>query len=186
MAETALDFSSKLAYGQIGESKIAVWLRMQGRFVLPAYEKEIDNNKGPRLFCPDGNLVVPDMLVINGEKVNWIEAKHKSVFSWHRNTRRWVTGINIKHYNQYLEVARVTPWPVWLLFLHEKDRELGRDEPWPCPVGLFGERLDILNQNENHRSDKWANGMVYWAHETLNYLASLDEVNRSIIRSKRH
>jgi len=181
MATKPLGFDShRLKYGQIGESKIATWLRRtRGSYVLPAYEKEIDNNKGPRLFCPTGELVVPDMLAINGQKVSWIEAKHKSVFSWHRITKRWVTGINIRHYNDYLEVAKVTPWPIWLLFLHEKDRELSRDEPWPCPTGLFGQQLEILNQRINHTSDKWGNsGMVYWAYDNLKKLASLEEINQ--------
>lgn len=172
-------FKNKLAYGQIGESKIAVWLRAQGRYVLPAYEKEIDNNKGPHLFCPTGELVVPDMLVINGLKVAWIEAKHKSVFSFYRKKGQWETGINLRHYGQYLQVAQVISWPIWILFLHEKDRDLSRPgEPWPCPTGLFGQSIEILKTRVSHTSDRWANGMIYWAHKDLKELASLKEVNQ--------
>lgn len=178
MATGLLDFKTQLLpYGQLGESKIAMWLKRNGRLVLPAYEKEIDNGKGPRLFCGNGDLVVPDMLVLSGDKVSWIEAKHKSVFTWHRNTNRWTTGVSKRHYIDYLEVARITPWPVWLLFLHEKDSEPARNEPWPCPVGLFGQELSILNQCINHESDKWGGGMVYWAHKNLKLLASLREIN---------
>ena len=45
-----MNFSDTLKQGQLGESLIAKWLRRQGWSILPAYEKEIDNGKGPRLF----------------------------------------------------------------------------------------------------------------------------------------
>lgn len=178
MATKALSFNRSLPFGQLGESKIALWLRARGHYVLPAYEKEIENGKGPRLFCPNGELVVPDMLVFRGKEVNWIEAKHKSVFSWYRIGQRWVTGVDERHYLDYLEVARLSPWPVWVLFLHEKDRDASRDEPWPCPTGLFGQNLDVLKGCISHTSPNWGKGMVYWARESLMLMATLERVNQ--------
>lgn len=173
-----MTFKEQLAIGQLGESQIARWLNRRGWTVLPVYETQVDTGKGPRLFTPDARLVALDMFAFHTTKgALWIEAKHKSVFSWHRIKQRWVTGIDLRHYEDYLRIADSSPWEVWLLFLHAKDRIENRDEPWPCPTGLFGQTLDYLRKHENHRHANWgASGMVYWAEGALTQLATLDEV----------
>ena len=161
-----MSFEQALEFGQAGESTIALWLRGRGNTVLPAYEKIIDTGKGPRLFLPDGVLVAPDFLTWNGETVQWIEAKRKTAFTWHRKTQRWVTGIDLLHYADYLKVADGSPWPVWLLFLHDGGK--AKDSPDESPKGLFGNNLAILQKNVNHIHENWGkNGMVYWAIESL-------------------
>lgn len=176
MSNNSGAFSQQLAFGQIAEGWIATWLRRRCRYtVLPVYEKEIDNGKGPRMWTPTQSLIAPDMLVMRADSVKWVEAKRKSVFSWHRITQRWVTGIDLRHYQDYLELARSSDWPVWLLFLHTKGAS--SEGSGRCPVGLFGGELIELSQHENHRSSKWGkSGMVYWAHERLKLLATLEEV----------
>jgi len=154
-------FDKKLAFGQIGESKIAKWFNRRGYTVLPVYEKEIDTGKGPRIFAPKEQIIAPDILVFKANKILWIEAKHKSGFSWHRKTGRWVTGIDLKHYLDYLKVKDYSPAPVWLLFL--QDGLAAKDSP-VSPSGLFGQSLDVLRKCENHRHAAWGiSGMVYWA-----------------------
>lgn len=181
-------FRQQLAFGKIAESQIASWLRSRGNTVLPVYEVEMDTGKGPQLFLPDEELIAPDLFVFkfsydDGQEAWWTEAKHKSVFSWHRITGRWTTGVDLRHYHDYLRVDELTPWPVWLLFLHSKDRCDRRNEPWPCPTGLFGRPLEYLREHENHRSQPRNNGtgwgrtgMVYWAYDDLMLLATLDDV----------
>lgn len=178
-------FKEDLAFGAIAESQIVTWLRtVRGYHVLPVYEKEIDNGKGPRLFTPTTELVAPDMLAIKGSEVRWIEAKHKDVWSWYGRKGYWVTGIDLHHYEQYCQVADTTPYPIWLLFLHRKaiadrkDRDRWVNCPELCPTGLFAQRLHRLRLRESHRSDKWANGMVYWAQCQFQVLATLEEVQR--------
>jgi hypothetical protein len=152
---------------------------MRGSSILPVYEKEIDTGKGPRLFTPDGQLVAPDMFVM--PSMHWIEAKHKSVFTWHRKSSRWVTGIDLNHYADYQRVAEITHRPVWLLFLHASDKphraDLDHGCPPVCPTGLFGQSLKHLIRHENHRHENWGrHGMVYWAHSVLKKLAEADEL----------
>lgn len=167
-------FQQSLAFGQTGESAIAMWLRKRGFAVLPVYEKILDTGKGPQLFLPDGCLIAPDMFVFKGDNALWIEAKHKTAFSWHRITARWVTGIDLRHYEDYLRVDDSSPWPVWLLFLHRGGQ--AKDSPANSPSGLFGNTLAHLRHNENHRSDKWGrSGMVYWSIDNLKLLAPLSE-----------
>lgn len=166
-------FQTKLAFGQIAEAQIEAWLRHACSYhILPAYEGGRDN-KGPRLFGPNGALITPDMLAIRGQDTKWIEAKHKTYWSWYRKGKYWVTGIDLRHYFQYQQVTRVTPFPVWLLFLHSRS-----DSPEGiCPTGLFGGELSHLATVESHRFSNYGKGgMVYWQYEKLSRLASLEAV----------
>lgn len=170
-----MSFEEQLKIGAIGEGLIAGWLRSRGHHVMPVYEKEIASGKGPRLFSPDRQLIAPDMLTFKATDIRWIEAKHKTAFSWHRNTKRWVTGIDRRHYLDYLQVGSTTPFPVWLLFLHRGGQ--AKDSPADSPAGLFGNRLAFLCTHVNHTHDHWGtSGMVYWAIDSLRRLATLDEV----------
>ena len=175
-------FADTLARGQIGESLCSQWLVSRGSCVLPVYETELATGKGPRFFTPQGALVAPDMFVLPA--MIWAEAKHKTVFSWHRKTERWVTGIDIKHYRDYLKVEARSGKAVWLLFLHACGQPDARDIEKGCPpaypTGLFGGRLKTLAGQENHRHRGGGpSGMVYWAAPPLQKLATLEELNRA-------
>jgi hypothetical protein len=164
-----MGFERNLEYGQAGESVISTWLRRMGYSVLPVYEKEMDDHKGPRLFLPAETRIAPDLFVFRGDKAFWIEAKHKTAFTWHRITQRWTTGIDLKHYEDYCVIDDATSWPVWLLFLHEGGQ--AKDSPADSPRGLFGRELSILRTCENHRHENWGRtGMVYWAIDSLKKL----------------
>jgi len=169
MVFVVTSFNDQLKIGQTAEGKIAQWFKNKGFTILPIYEKVIDTGKGPQLFLPDTTLIAPDMLIFKGEKTLWIEAKYKTAFSWHRITQKWVTGIDVKHYNDYLKVDDSTVWPVWIVFLHEGGQ--AKDSPQDSPRGLFGNSLSYLRINENHRHDNWGkSGMVYWAIDNLKLL----------------
>jgi len=158
-----MTFEQKLEQGKAGESVIAKWLIARGNSVMPVYEKIIDEGKGPQLFMANKQLVAPDLLVISNGKVVMIEAKHKTAFTWHRNSMTFTTGIDIRHYRHYIQVAYHTKLPVWIMFLHEYGQ--AKNSP-PSPGGLFGNTIHKLMQNEHHRSDKYGtSGMVYWARE---------------------
>lgn len=174
-----MSFQQALAIGKAGESQISRWLQSRGNYVLPVYEKEIQEYKGPVLFRPDGSQVIcPDLLTLTKNGVAWIEAKHKSAFSYHRITKKWVTGIDLHHYEQYQSIARELPnIKVWLLFLH-RIGFLAKDTPegMTSPTGLYGGNLLELTKKENHRHGNWGkSGMVYWAHDSLMKLADMDE-----------
>ncbi len=179
LAETS--FQRRLAFGQIAETAIAQWImRVRGGQVLPIYDIEYETGKGPRIFSADGDLVAPDLLVFSRGKLHWIEAKHKSVFSWYRKKQRWETGIDLRHYHQYLKVRESFSLPVWLLFLHRIFMPSPIDRKYPdcpesCPVGLYGNDLDVL-QTKAREDLRWARGMVYWGINDIKLLATLDTV----------
>jgi len=172
-----MSFKASLAVGQVGESLIAQWLKGRGWSVLPVYELEIDSGKGPRLFAPNDDLIAPDMLAFKAGNALWIEAKHKTAFSWYRIGGYWVTGIDLRHYEHYIRIDGESPWPVWLMFLHKGGQ--AKDSPADSPSGLFGHKLAELRLCESHRSLNWGkSGMVYWAYSSLHRLATLAEVQR--------
>lgn len=181
-------FDQKLAFGKIAEAQIVRWLRCARDYsVLPLYAIEVDKDsaKGPRLFTPMDELILPDMLVIKGTDVRWIEAKHKTAFSWSGKNRYWETGIDLRHFYQYCTVNDRYPWDIWLLFLHTSDRTWDRDvqrwnAPERCPTGLFGGTLRYLRERYSHKSDRHGNsGMIYWQYEVLKQMATLAEVEEA-------
>ena len=166
-------------FGRAAETLISKWLQHKGFSVLPVYEKIIDDGKGPQLFTGGEGLVAPDFLTMKNRKVLWIEAKHKTAFAWYRIGKVWTTGIDLRHYFDYLKVAETTGFPIFLLFLHDGGQ--AKDSPLNSPSGLFGNYLDILSKNENHRSDRWgSSGMVYWTTQSyggpLRLIAPLHEL----------
>lgn len=162
-------FEKSLEVGKVGESEIAKWFRGKGYHILPVYEIEKNQFKGPAVFSADGTeIIAPDMLVFSSDKTWWIEAKHKSAFTWHRISKRWVTGIDLHHYEEYLRINRLAVWPVWLMFLHKDG--IAKDTPkgMKSPTGLFGNSLQHLFLNENHRHrNHGKSGMVYWSVDQL-------------------
>jgi hypothetical protein len=135
------------------------------------------------MFAPEGEYVAPDMFDITIR--TWVEAKHKSVFTWHRKTQQWCTGIDLNHYREYIDVEDISRFPVWLLFLHRcaipDARDIAYKCPSSCPVGLFGNKLSYLKNHESHRHDKWGRyGMVYWAVQDLKLLAFLEDLDLGV------
>lgn len=184
-------FQRTLEVGRVGEGLIAAWLQSRGNSIMPAYEIEKSIGKGPQLFSVTGDLVAPDMLSFTANGIHWVEAKHKTHFTWHRNTRRWTTGIDLRHYGDYLQVEKQTKLPVWLMFYHREPKpsqnDLRQGCPPECPTGLFGGKLlDLVVEVSHHCKHFDPNrvgavghgrsGMVYWAVDSLRHFATCEEV----------
>lgn len=155
---------------------IACYFKSKGHNILPVYEIEKHTGKGPQVFNAKGSLIAPDMLIWRFNKCFWIEAKHKSAFAWNRKYQIWTTGIDLKHWEHYQEVSKISKWPVYILFLHRGGQ--AKDSP-VSEGGLFGGEIKYLMKNEHHRCDaeKWGNkGMVYWNKDDLHKYASLEKV----------
>jgi hypothetical protein len=190
MAIYRKSFNDCYAEGRIGEGLIAQWVRrVKNEILLPAYEIEIPSGKGPRLLLNDYELIAPDFYAIgvNGTTVlcKWIEAKHKTRFTWHFMSENWQTGIDRRHYEDYLKVREATQTPVYIMFLHRSnipsDKDLANGSPHTCPTGLYCNSIDYLRTHEHHRDsyEKYGRGypMVYWNEQTLDHVATLEEVN---------
>ncbi len=173
-----MGFKEFLIIGKTGESKIAKWIISNGGQVLPVYEISENQFKGPALYYEGGTLVAPDMLTFKKGELRWIEVKTKSSFSWHRNTERFVTGIDLHHYADYLKVKEITKTQLWLLFLQGQGVAKDTPEGKISPTGLFGGEISDLKQNENHRHGNYGkSGMVYWSHDVLTKFCELNEID---------
>lgn len=188
-----MSFAAKLKQGQtMGEGPIACWLMEKGSSILPVYEKQIDTGKGPQLFTASDSYAAPDLLAFTpkGGPI-FVESKYKSVFTWHRISRSWTTGIDLNHYEHYQQVQAKTGLPVWLLFFHQDSTPDNKDLRWrcpdECPIGLFGNELSKLTKCVNHTSlpkdvnrdgflGHGRHGMVYWSESSLIKIAERDEV----------
>lgn len=174
--------------GRLGENVVARFLRARGNSILPI--RDIDTGdfmKGPRLLAPEGmELVSTDWLVFGPEgKSCWIEVKTKSRWTWHRKTTCWNTGIDQHYLDHYVNIARRSSIPVWLVFLHLEDSpsmtDLDSGAPAHCPTGLFvGEVLHLVKEGAvHHTHPNWGKGgMVYWAAEALKQLATGEEIEK--------
>lgn len=177
-------FDKSLAKGKLAESEIAAWLRRHGWTVIPVYEIEAGQGKGPQIFTPDDQIVAPDLLAWKERRFRFIEAKNKSVFSWYRTTKTWQTGIDLRHYHHYLKVGEHFGLEIWLMFLHEKSQPDPKDRvhascPSECPTGLFGNSLKQLRELEDHRDTRWGkSGMVYWNKQDLRLISSLSDLRK--------
>ena len=179
-------FSDDLVFGRFAESLLCNWLRHRcGYTVIPAYEIETPQHKGPRVFTPNQELVSPDALGIKGKDIRWFECKHKSVFTWFRKSKTWQTGIDKNHFEQYLKVDEHFGWQVWLLFLHESSTPNQLDVghcPGPCPTGLYGGEISQLAACIHHESDRHGrHGMVYWNESSLRWIASAESVHKASV-----
>ncbi len=173
-----MSFKEQLQFGKVGESAIAQWLIGRGHSVLPVYEQELSKGKGPVLYSPHGVRIAPDMFIFKPDgKAKWIEAKTKTSFTWYRKEGGWKTGIDSRHYYDYLKVAASSPWDVWLLFLHLKAcgaKDTPPDLIGKSPVGLFGNELGYLSE---HIFKEWDHPpMVYWDIGDLKLLARLEDI----------
>ena len=119
------------------------------------------------------------MLTIRGKTVRWVEAKTKSSFTWYRLGQKWQTGIDLRHWRDYLRVNAETPFEMWIVFLHRdgkaKDTPAGMDSP----TGLFGNEVGILSRCVDHESENHgASGMVYWNRDDLRLIATLESLRQ--------
>lgn len=172
------------AMGRWGENVVARFLRARGNSILPIRDIDMgDVWKGPRLTGPSGiELVTTDWLVLTPKgKSCWIEVKTKTRWTWHRNTARWNTGIDQHYLDHYINIARQSDIPVWLIFLHLDDAPAPEDveygSPAHCPTGLFGNEVLRLANLVHHPHSNWGKGgMAYWTPADLKRLASAAEM----------
>src|SRR6266446_818538 len=164
-------FQETFRFGEDGENVIANFLIDSGWHVLPVYEKEGGDFKGPRVYTAERTeLVAPDILSFRNGKIRWVEAKHKTVFTWHRLSKQWVTGIDRHHWKQYQRIFDLIGYELWILFLHKESIPDDRDLRYcngQSPVGLFGNSIENLKMTINHEHNNHGKtGMIYWGHKS--------------------
>lgn len=150
----------------MGDSAQKQWARRvasTGKVVLPTYGMDdVDSStKAPVLFCDEGLIVAPDMLVMsrNGDS-RWHEVKAKAVPTWRRFRPgpRWEHGIDFSLLGEYQDVERQTGSAVWFVVREESSpgdpaRESKLDGP---PLWLAITLQDAVRHGE--RRPEWPGG----------------------------
>lgn len=175
-----LKFKDALNFGIDGEDVISNYFMYIGFSILPACRIECQPYKGPRLQSKESETTLPDLFAISKTGSMWIEAKHKSGFTWYRSMNRhgvfgsFQTGIDLKVYEEYRKIANETPFDVYLMFLHEGGK--AKDSP-ESPAGLWGDTIENLKKIEDHTSLNYGrSGMVYWNMCDLPQWATMEEL----------
>lgn len=169
-------FSSRLTHGRIGEQAVLKWLRYMNRVVLPVCDTliniEFRERCGPRLFVGNDALTAPDLLVFADDGVRWMEIKCKKYCTWYRNESLWMTGIDVRHFEQYIKVHQATCIHVDLVLYHPNETPRPKDVPHGCPEyaprGVYC--ADILKLQEIYHhigTDLDGNEMIYWDMQVL-------------------
>jgi hypothetical protein len=168
------NFSQSLAFGSEGEHIIGGLLMSQSFYVLPHYQFA-NTDVVPKFLSISGSLSSPDMFVVKGGQLNYVECKVKR--RWVRWDGKLETGIDRDDYNSYLTSSRDTGVPCRVFFIHIKQE----------PKGIFMVNVD----NPNTRSwtgyspdnSKIQKPMVFWPVEELKQLTvnNFDELTKDLV-----
>lgn len=137
-----ISFKSHPAYqfGHVAEVRVAELLQSYGAYIIPSYAYSGSEEKAPKLNGIDHGFVIPDLDVALKTRV-WVEVKRKTSPSFYRKTQDWVHGIPLRHYNDYLQVERITHCDVWIVFSDEHNIRCGRLAEIPIHHTYPGDKM---------------------------------------------
>ena len=137
--------------------------------VLPAYDYSgLAEDKPPRLMAipSTDSLVLPDLLSARDGASLWVEVKYKWEATFTHITGRMETGINLRLWNHYLQVEKVTGCRVWVLFAHEWEGEIR--------VGSLSGLRVFARQYKGRKMGQ--DGMVFFPYYQIPKIADFWEV----------
>lgn len=153
--------------------------RFGGRTLATYDYNGLGEDKPPKLYGEDQDLIVPDFLWFGQKTSRWIECKWKTGASPRpdRKSGEIVTGFNLRHWEHYNKVQKETGIEVVIIFIHQREAE--------CLFSTLAELRDC----EDHRWEKWGNfpngakrpPMIYFVCRKLKRLCSLKDLLRFYI-----
>lgn len=153
-------FEESLEVGRLWEQRIARWLMLKGWLILPVYDYSGNDHKAPKLEAlkKEDSLVLPDLLMFQQQRVQWMEVKYKESAVEYRKTHQMVTGLNLRLWNHYKKVQEETGHPVFIAFIHQREEE------------VVGNKLSVLGAGnyQVYEGDKMGNGgMIFFPYSEL-------------------
>lgn len=170
-------FEAQLERARLHEIRVAELAREHRYYVVPSYDYSgKGDDKAPKMAAPAGeqDLVLPDLQCFRSGEFRWLEVKFKTRASWRERGGYLTTGMNLRLYEDYIRVERVSGGKVFVLFLHEKERE------------ARGDALARLQEYESHRYSgpkMGRGGMVFWPYEKLPSWGTLEQIDRPFSQS---
>lgn len=119
-AQRQTSFESKLKLGEEGEHEVAQYLMRRGVSVLPLYQFDIDT--APVIYSANSETISPDLICFKDDAF-MVEVKTKN--QWVSYMGRVETGLNLKHYNHYKQIACITGKEVYVFFNHREQHPIG-------------------------------------------------------------
>lgn len=96
-------------WGDWGENVVRDWFRTAGWFVVPT--AAIETGGAPKLVGLLEQHVLPDMQTARDGQMRWVEVKTKTSPVLYQIAREWRHGVDLKNWQAYLEVERITGFP---------------------------------------------------------------------------
>ena len=157
--------------GRNGEHLVADRAKRKGWFVIPSYDYGgEDGNKAPKLEGLNRGIVVPDLDIARDGQRRWVEVKTKQAPTLTRVTNRMEHGINVRHWESYREVERITGCKVFLVIYEEESGDvLGAS--LDAIVKWHGGKLRETRMRKNGSDD---GAMFYFARDSLKLLYNVD------------
>lgn len=117
MEQKQKSFEEKLAFGKEGEHEVGEYFMNRGYSLLPLYQFE--DKLAPKIYTNSGVIISPDIFVSGRHKAFWVEVKTKK--RWIKFKGTLETGLNNRHYDEYIKIRQNTGLPLYVVFNHKED-----------------------------------------------------------------
>lgn len=142
------DFDKQLARGRSGEKILSKLLQEKGWHVIASYNYTgKDEDKAPKMYCLQQGRVIPDLDTAKDGKRLWVEVKTKYTFAPNPRTKIPQHGIDVRHFNDYKSVEKITGTSIWIAVYEE----------------LSGDVL-IAKMSDLERHSSWRENGFYNSH----------------------
>lgn len=161
-------FKQELARSRVYEVAFKKWLEAEREFsTLPVFDfNGYRHNTAPVLSGNGRQLVAPDILGFKGGGAcAFFEVKLKELAALHRKTNTRVTGLALRNWQDYMEISRLTGIPVWIVFIHQKEREV-----------RVGNIRTISEHHIHHESTMDRGGTVFFEYSRLSRIMGLEDL----------
>lgn len=128
-------FNQMLKFGEEGERIAAEKLLSKGVAVSPLYQFSPDSP--PFLLTDIERVILPDLTCWKNGANFFVECKRKKQWvSWNGELE---TGLDLRHFNDYLKVKKITGSSIYIFFIHEDTMKQNS--------GIFYNEIEILKPN---------------------------------------
>lgn len=158
-------FEAMLQHGEHYEHLLAKLLERRGFRVLGEARFNWKTNGVRDSRTLRATHLYPDLLVERNGRARWIDAKFKTHADLYRRTQTLVTGIPMRHWLYYKEIALKTATPVAIAFLHQQENE------------IRSAYLTDLERCISHQSDKMSrHGMIFFVYNQIPVVGRFEEL----------
>lgn len=161
MEQKLTSFKDFLKFGEDGEKEVAIQLIEKGINIMPLYQFT-NKDKTPVLLTKNTQIIAPDLICYYKNKSFFVEVKTKN--KWVVSKNYIETGLDYKHYLEYLKIKETTGLPVYLFFNHINEK----------PNGIF---YVEISKNNRYWDGTIPNGIKYYTEMIFYKFDVLKEIN---------